>query len=266
MLTRKILKCTVLGPVCAVIFSGAVSAADLYSGGGSLKDAPYAPAPNWTGFYAGVNGGYGWSVWDDQFSWDGTAEGYGSFSGARSDGGFGGGQIGYNWQSPSANFLIGVEADFQGADIGLDVQDRMGIIDKTQIDWFGTVRGRLGYAAGNALLYFTGGFAYGNIDTSVDLRHVGFGYGYYQSNDVETGYVLGGGIEYKFSPQWSVKAEYQYLNFGKNDPACDRYCIVEDGVPTRHSSSESKLNEDEYHTIRVGLNYHLNQASYVPLK
>ena len=266
MLERTFLKYTVLAAVYAMISSGAASAADLYSKAGSLKDAPAAPASNWTGFYAGANGGYGWSVWDDQFSWDASAAGYGSFSGAGSNGGFGGGQIGYNWQSPGTNFLLGVEADIQGAGISLDTKDHMGIVDKTQLDWFGTVRGRLGYGAGNTLLYFTGGLAYGHIKTSVDLRHVSFGYGYYETDDVETGYVLGGGIEYKFSPQWSIKAEYQYLNFGKNDTSCDRYCIEEDGVAIKHSSSESKLSEDEYHTVRVGLNYHLNQASYIPLK
>ena len=86
----------------------------------------------------------------------------------KDEGGFGGGQIGYNWQGAllSPNVVLGVEADFQGADIdhstGIAFNNGDAGVHRRAIDEFGTVRGRLGYALGPTLVYFTGGFAYGN--------------------------------------------------------------------------------------------------------
>ncbi len=87
---------------------------------------------------------------------------------------------------------------------------------KSELDWFGTVRGRIGYAFDTSLVYFTGGFAYGGLDNQIDIDHLE--YWRYQNDGTATGYVLGGGYEYKFSLAWSVKAEYQYINLGRNDP------------------------------------------------
>ncbi len=68
-------------------------------------------ANTWTGFYVGINGGYGWSVDGDQFL--GGNVGFGSH-GRDPKGGFGGGQIGYNWQAPGGHLVLGVETDLQG--------------------------------------------------------------------------------------------------------------------------------------------------------
>src|SRR5579864_4625414 len=95
----------VLTSVSVLALTAAANAADIYvpgpAGPGGYKDAWY---PTWAGFYIGVNGGYAWSDHSDKFA-------VAPFTGLDPQGGFGGGQIGYNWQS--ANFVFGVEADIQ---------------------------------------------------------------------------------------------------------------------------------------------------------
>jgi outer membrane immunogenic protein len=216
---------------------------------------PYGPPPmsyerpygygccTWAGFYGGVNVGYGWSPNSDQL-----ALSFDSPTGLSPEGGFGGGQIGYNWQV--GNLVFGAEADLQGADISDRVQDFVfGDTFHSSLNWFGTVRGRLGYGFDRALVYATAGFAYGGVRNSVDL----VGFAPYRFDGTATGYVLGVGVEYKFGPAWSIKGEYQYINLGTNDPtnpAGAPYSAAAGlgvGVPT--------VRDDEYHTFRMGLNY-----------
>lgn len=148
-------------------------AADMYgSPYAGYKDGPAFTSVNWSGLYAGLNGGYGWA---------------GAGSGV--DGAFGGGQIGYNIQQGS--IVFGVETDFEGAGMSGG--------GSGSLDYFGTVRARVGYAFERALVYGTGGFGYdGCSDCSSGL-----------------GWVAGGGVEYKFTPSWSLKTEYQYMDTGK---------------------------------------------------
>ncbi len=83
----------------------------------------------------------------------------------------------------------------------------------------------------------------------------------YQTNSGSaTGYVLGGGLEYKINPAWSVKTEYQYLNFGKND-------VCGGGVATCFSDPNyaGSQKDDDYHTVRLGLNYYVSPGRE-PLK
>ena len=141
---------TLLTAASVIALTASANAADLYRGApaaGGYKDTPNIGV-TWTGFYFGANGGYGWSNKEDPI---------------KPDGGFGGGQIGYNIQQ--GNIVFGVESDFEGADITKD-----GIVSgrnvTAKMDWFGTVRGRLGYAYDRALIYGTGGFAYGEIDNT----------------------------------------------------------------------------------------------------
>src|SRR5258706_13123413 len=92
------------------------NAADMYRAApaGGYKDEPVYVANTWTGFYVGVNGGYGWTPSDSTFGTD--------FS---PSGGFGGGQIGYNWQGAfglGSHLVLGVEADIQGAGISGNIE------------------------------------------------------------------------------------------------------------------------------------------------
>ena len=241
------------------------NAADL--NGGSFKGSPGAfAAPMWNGFYVGVNGGYGWRDTSDQYSYAGCAgcvPPYLGYGGIGADGGFGGGQIGYSVQGilGTPSLVAGIEADIQGADFSGKGVDSFGESVKTNLDWFGTVRGRIGYAASNTLIYFTGGFAFGGLgqhtsDTYYSPTAI------YRFDNTVTGYVLGGGVEYKFNPSWSLKAEYQYLNFGKNDPAL---ISGGDGSPATASAVGFNIGDDAFHTVRVGVNYWVS-PTYTPLK
>jgi outer membrane immunogenic protein len=204
----------------SVVALASANAADLYRGGASMKDSPdFVPVTSWTGFYAGVNGGYGFS--DSKHN------------GVEPEGGFGGGQIGYNWQGAlgfGPNFVFGVVTDIQGADI----TDTKGG-NKSETDFFGTVRGKVGYSFGRTLVYGTGGFAYGDVKNRI---------GGFSKTDTETGFVGGGGIDYKINPAWSVGAEYQFVNL---------------------DADNSKFSDTELHTVRATLNYHFGNV-YAPLK
>ncbi len=246
---------TILGMTLAsAVAIASANAADMYvpSPAGGYKDGPVA-APLWNGAYIGINGGYGWGADANLASYYDYPSGLVQSSFAP-QGWFGGGQIGYNWQpggqggfkdGPAAgNLVFGIEADIQGADIS--GSETVGTATaKTNLDWFGTVRGRVGYAVGAALLYGTGGAAFGGVQ---DKLTVGGTTKTHSATD--TGYAAGGGVEYAFAPSWSGKVEYQYINLG-ND--------------TVTNTPDSATFNHEYNTVRLGLNYHI-LPGYEPLK
>jgi outer membrane immunogenic protein len=204
------------------------------------KAAP-APYDSWTGYYVGLNGGYGW---DPRDVLGDTTD---NPCCVRPRGWFGGGQAGYNYEMN--RWVWGIETDIQGANIGKTTHDlRFGDTLQSKVDWFGTLRGRIGYDFAPALVYFTGGFAYGNVHNSaVGPALVGSPF---NIDHVATGYVLGGGVEYKFAPNWSVKTEYQYINLGKNDPTNAA------GTPYSAPVFVSRFTKsDDFQTVRIGVNY-----------
>src|SRR5262245_36557410 len=143
--------------------TGASSAADLPV----RLPPPMQAVYTWTGFYLGVNAGGGWSNANSVF---GTA-GFPSFASVDNHlaGAIAGGQVGYNWQSGS--WVIGVEADFQysGMKGGISAPCPAGLCAANfdqKMPWFGTARGRLGYASAGWLIYATGGYAYTRLETS----------------------------------------------------------------------------------------------------
>ncbi|QTL02308.1 porin family protein [Aquabacter sp. L1I39] len=157
-----------------------------------VKAQVAAPAPvfSWTGFYIGANAGYAW----------GSGKGAADYYGVSPDGWFGGGQVGYNYQFQN-NMLVGVEADLQGSDISGSANNV-----NSKLDYFGTVRARLGYAYDRFLPYVTGGLAYGK-NTIND-------FGYSDSN-THVGWTVGGGLEYAITNNWTARAEYLYVDLGK---------------------------------------------------
>jgi outer membrane immunogenic protein len=275
----------VLGAVSAIALISSASAADLYRApvGGSLKDPVYAPVDTWTGFYVGVNGGYGWSAGSSSVSAYADDEGEATDSKRKTfdaHGGFGGGQIGYNVQRN--RLVYGVEVDLQGAGIdgsgtvqataaGDDTIIKSTVTTasaKSNLDWFGTVRGRLGYAvAERTLVYFTGGLAFGGVQDSLTLgvhddEENATPYNHTtKKNETRTGYVLGGGIEQALTHSISVKAEYQYLDLG-SDRLSDQATL--NNIPPSFGSGSATLDHT-YHTVRVGVNYHIHDT-YEPLK
>lgn len=231
----------------------------------------HAQSASWSGFYIGANGGYGFS--------DGESSEITVFNpagialpttsplryGLEPEGGFGGGQVGYNHQFGA--LVVGVEADIQASDINDDSRttfvnpgdpnvispfDYNASID---IDWFGTVRGRLGYAYDRTLLYLTGGYAYGEVSYSAlyDFPPPGPGqsFGTAKFSDRKDGYVLGAGVEHEFCENISLKVEYQYIDLGDHDVSGELF--FRDG---RASGETFRSEVDvDFHTVRVGLNY-----------
>ncbi|MCB5173796.1 MULTISPECIES: outer membrane protein [Microvirga] len=222
------MKKLLLASVALFGFAGVASAADL-----PVRTAPPAPIVaavpifTWTGFYVGVNAGYGWqdNNQNSVFVPAGTfaapfagASGVVAFGDESGDGFVGGGQIGYNYQFGS--FVAGVEADLQWADLGADrgLATFPGTFPPSfvaagtagGIDWFGTVRARLGVAFDRALIYATGGFAYGGGDTNDEFNGIFFNNN--GNNDVRTGWVLGAGMEYAFTNNLTAGIEGLWVN------------------------------------------------------
>ncbi len=203
--------------------------------------ADYAPPPfSWTGLYMGANVGYGWGAGDKVGITDalGVPPGYQGDAGKLyTDGVFGGAQFGYNYQA--GRFVMGFEADIQASDLN----DRLTGVTPTgyvvaassDINYFGTVRGRLGFAAGPALFYATGGWAWADVDYKLTTAGVSLA-----DTSFKSGYTVGGGVEYAFARNWTTKVEYQYLDFGKSP-------LAGAGI-----STNEKLDA---HTVRMGLNY-----------
>jgi outer membrane immunogenic protein len=204
---KNTMRAMTLAAVVAV--PGAAVAADLPRG----PSPYYSPAPatgyNWRGLYAGLNAGYEW----------GSITG----SGAEPSGLMGGAQIGYNWQSGA--FVFGPEADIQAS-----AADDTFAPYKFSNPWFGTLRGRVGFALNNILIYGTAGLAYGGITGEIA--------GLDESKS-HIGWTGGLGAEVGFAPNWSAKAEYLYMDLS------DRvYSIT--GVN----------NGLEANILRFGINYH----------
>jgi outer membrane immunogenic protein len=219
------MKQLLLAGVAALSAATAASAADMQAR--PYKAPPPAavvsPAYNWSGFYVGAMGGYGW----------GTDAG---------SGGFGGGTVGYNWQFPGSQFVFGIEVDAAAASIkdSFSIEDQ-GIVafQDSKINSFGSVTGRAGFAMDAILLYAKGGFAWGNNKTTISIPALG---ATSSDSQTHTGYTLGGGLEYLFTPSWSAKAEYMYTSLGG-----ETYTLL--GAPLDSGNID-------FHTIKVGVNYH----------
>jgi outer membrane immunogenic protein len=269
----------------AAACSGAAVAADL-SAAYKAPVKAIAPAVSWSGFYLGGNVGYGW----DSGSTTGISAaatdpalapalaamvGAGAYPATLSpsaQGVIGGGQIGYNWQLPSP-WLIGLEADLQGSGIkGSDSQTRSpAFFDTTStgvtksIDWFGTVRGRVGFmATPQWLLYGTGGLAYGQTKSSFTTTDLTRGCvpnatlcANGASSSLRTGWTAGAGAEAMLAPNWSVKVEYLYVDLGRRSIA-----IPASTLPVVFSTSAAFREQ----IVRVGLNYHFNWTGPVVAK
>jgi outer membrane immunogenic protein len=179
------------------------------SGAGGRPSLPIARSFSWAGPYLGGNLGYAWGSVDNNAT--------------KPSGFVGGVQGGYNWQS--GPLVFGIEGDIQatGADDTFAPW-------KFSNPWFGTVRGRVGYAVNNILFYGTGGLAFG------ELRGETFGLSESHTN---AGWTAGVGAEFGLAPNWSAKIEYLYV-----DLADSNFTIT--GVPNGYS----------FGLVRAGVNYH----------
>jgi outer membrane immunogenic protein len=267
------MKKSILGLVAiSALIAGPAMAADLRM---PVK-APYAPPPvvtSWTGFYIGVNGGYGWNKDTGSSTCVNPTGGsagcdFGVGNVARPSGGLFGGQIGYNWQTGPAVF--GIETDLQWADISgsgsapdlccqpVATPASTGTFAaSSKLDWFGTVRGRLGFTIGNnALLYGTGGLIYGHETVSDSLTFPTTGFVYPASTSTtRTGATVGAGLEYLFTPAFSAKIEGLWYDMGSLNstftcPAGSLTCTPGYTIGGHFNFSGA--------IVRGGLNYHFN--------
>jgi outer membrane immunogenic protein len=179
-----------LGLAIAAVFAApiAASAADL--GPAPSYKAPAYVAPSyatWSGFYVGVNAGYGFGKADSALG-DLDPSGF-----------LGGGTIGYNLQT--GVWVWGIEGDF---DYSAMKDDTGGV--EVKLPWFATVRGRIGYAGwGNLMPYITGGAAFAKMEVDSPVGN---------DNDTRVGWTAGAGLEYAMWSNWSVKVEYLYADLG----------------------------------------------------
>lgn len=223
-----------LASIISLAAVGQATAADLAA-------RPYVKAPpmvaeplyNWTGFYVGAFGGYGWGN-HDRINDTGFANSYSS------SGGIAGGLAGYNWQINK--FVVGVEGDLAWADIKGDDNFVGGTRDQTTLRWVGTIRGRAGFALNKWLLFGTAGYAYG------DQRHVNTDLvvGVDSFTSGTSGWTAGAGVEYAFTPNWIGKAEYRYYDF-------NRY--RRSGTPLTPNGLAPYSVASQYQTVTVGVSY-----------
>jgi outer membrane immunogenic protein len=254
-------------------FGWALASFALLSGVGSAMAADMAvkarpmPVPvvavyNWTGWYVGGNVGYGRGGGNVDLAPTNNPTSIGYFGGTfpafipaherlNPSGVIGGGQVGYNWQWD--RLVAGIEADIQGADGRGTVNTLVAPITSLttqRLDWFGTVRGRIGLAANSVLFYATGGLAYGQVNHVFSTNNDGGGaFENIASRDTRAGYAVGAGVEWGFAPQWTVKAEYLFLDFGS-----PTFATIGTGTTPPGASIDAHF-QDRFHIARVGVNY-----------
>jgi outer membrane immunogenic protein len=264
--------------------------------------APIAPpvvAYDWNGFYIGGNVGYSWGrakTLDGTFSQQ-VYRAFGlpaqtlvsdtgpvAFPGIRTDvnGWLGGGQIGWNWQQNA--WLLGIEADIQasGQDgdhlltftipaTGAIPAQTATLAANYKLDWFGTVRGRLGVLPGDRyLLYVTGGLVYGNLKSTYTGTLSGVGSVSTSFDETRAGWTVGGGIEAALWGTWTAKIEYLYMDLGRFSSGGGTLAatsilpnVPNQGFTTVTNVSANTSVKFTDNILRVGLNYRFSPGPVV---
>lgn len=192
---------------------------------------PVAQAFSWTGFYLGGNAGYGWSSGSGTFN-----PGSEAFS-VSGNGFLGGVQAGFNYQF--GGVVLGVEADFQGT-TGSGSLNATGVSATAKDPWFGTFRGRVGYAWDRLMIYGTAGGVYGSgtLNGTSTLP----GGGSFSNSATYLTWTAGAGLEYAFYGPLSAKIEYLYAGSPSSLPTIP-------GVSSVSGSANTNI-------VRAGVNYH----------
>jgi outer membrane immunogenic protein len=219
------------GPAVALASSAALAADPPLEPSIYKTPAAISEPVTWTGLYGGLNAGYGGGNRPVQETGDAVTGGQQAVNAAaipaslagRPSGFVGGGQLGGNYQVN--RLVLGIEADWQWANLTANEMVSTSVATfnhfttdvQQDIEFFGTARGRLGFAPVRpVLLYVTGGLAYADVKLSGAITNPGcFGFcGATTRSNYQTGWTVGGGLEYAFAPNWSAKVEYLYYDLG----------------------------------------------------
>jgi outer membrane immunogenic protein len=208
------------------------------------------PVFTWTGFYIGAQVGYAWG--DDENNFPANALVFNGVTYEPFDSGFGGDNdsflagvhAGYNYQFGS--IVVGIEGDVEGL-FGDDEDEFDNIVysapgvpatfafSGNTLDWQGSIRARVGFAFDRAMIYATGGFAFGGVSGGFSSALIDNG------DDTITGWTLGAGVEYAFTNNLTTRLEYRYTSFEGDDSVFNGVSFGGD--------------ELDFHAIRVGLSY-----------
>ena len=227
------------------------SAADLPRKGPAVAPIAVAPIFNWTGFYIGGHLGWGsaeleHTLNDDFFLFDAGTR----FGGGRQDGFLLGGQIGFNYQV--GQFVWGIEGQISWTDSGrdgaIDIVGPLGgvntIAHSTDVNYIATLAARLGVAFGNSLFYVKGGGAFLDWSSTVAFAGPNVQNGSVSFGDTEFGWMVGVGLEYGFTPNWSAKIEYNFMSFDLDE---SRFNV---------GGFDGRINHDlDVQVIKFGINY-----------
>jgi outer membrane immunogenic protein len=275
---------TILGALAALVaLSAPAAAADVYAKDGGLKDgSAQSPAHNWSGFYVGVNAGWGWSDTHNDVAGTATFNDISDVwfksspvSAADTSGFIGGGQIGALMQR--GVFVFGVQTDIQGSALdgsktsaavasitngseSLDIgKGKLNV--KQSIDWYGTATGRLGVAVGPVLVFGEGGLAYGGVNDKISTVAEGEGSTIYSASHDRTslGWTAGGGFEYAITDHWSAGVKYRYVDLGSE--AISAPIALGEGATLHAHTSDI---DNSFHSVMFTGNYKISTVS-VPL-
>jgi len=284
------MKKTLLLTASSFILTGAAFAADLPT---KKAPPPPAPPPVWQGVYAGLNAGGIWANYNslnNLTSWNETTNPQivasssllaGSVPASGTAAFIGGGQIGYNYQFDNQSklkFLAGVEADIQGVAPAGTTGARsfvswgssqtaantvlVGQSASNYLSYIGTVRGRAGLLLiPSVLVYGTGGLAYGGANVSLQ-NFAGWSAawqgGSTRYSNTQVGWTAGGGVEWLFRPNWSVKAEYLYYDLGKASGSVQNVVYPLNGGTPSLGSITQYSSRFSGNILRAGVNYHFS--------
>jgi outer membrane immunogenic protein len=227
----------------AVAVTGSALAADLPSYSPPPAYVPPTPIFTWTGVYIGGQVGYAWgrqsSTIFDPYSTT-------NFS-YTPNGVIGGAHVGYNWQVNQ--WVFGVEGSVDGTSISKSFLAAPFVTVGSSTDIQGSIRGRLGIAWDRALIYATGGAAFGGFNASIATP-----IGYDSFSTTRVGWTVGGGLSYAVTNNWSVFAEYRYSDFGN-------YALF----PASLGTNVTLQNHYTQNQVQVGFSYKFEPVMPAPV-
>jgi outer membrane immunogenic protein len=257
------MKRIILAGVSLFALCGAASAADMAvrmptKAAPAMVEAAY----NWTGFYIGGHVGYGWGDSDTTIVTSSGTFPTGFVLNTNELKGFiGGGQVGFNYQV--GQFVFGIEGDaswsgIDGSQVDLSPIAARTTLSNAEIEWLAMATGRLGFTYGNALIYAKGGWAWGGAKSvSNTTTLAGAAVAITEGSETRNGFTIGGGVEWAIAPSWSLKAEYNFVDFGTERVSR----LTTTGVTA--GTILLRDNDTQLHLVKVGVNYRFNMGGPV---